>query len=158
MRPILLALSLLFAVTTSHAAVVRLAPDFSFPGIASKSQSLKGLRGQPVVLLITKSPKTSEFKKQVKVLKEIFQQFANEKVIFVAAFTDEVGPIKSDIPFVIANNGAAVASAYGVQDKFNIAIIGKDGNLDYQTPKVLGASRVHDVIQNSFAVQSVTGR
>jgi len=37
-------------------------------------------------------------------------------------------------------------------------IIGKDGNVDYQTKKVLPASRVRDVIQNSFAVQSNTGR
>ena len=57
----------------------------------------------------------------------IYQQFANKQVIFVAAFTGEVGPIKSDIPFVIASNPAAVASAYAAQDKFNIAIIGKDG-------------------------------
>ena len=57
-----------------------------------------------------------------------------------------------------ANDGAAVASAYGVQGKFNIAIIGKDGNVDYQTRKILPASRVNDVIQNSYAVQSNTGR
>ena len=158
MRPLLTALSLLLTLATTHAAVVRLAPEFSFPGAASKTQSLKALRGQPVVLLVSKSPKLGDFKKQVKALKEIYQQFANERVVFVAAFTEEVGPVVSDIPFVVATNGAAVASAYGVQDKFNIAIIGKDGNVDYQTSKVLRASRVHDVIQNSFAVQSVTGR
>jgi len=60
----------------------------------------------------------------------------------------------------IANNGAAVASAYSMpeKDKFNIVIIGKDGNVDYQTSKVIGAARVVDVIQNSYAVQSITGR
>jgi peroxiredoxin len=159
MRPLLLVLSLIFALATARAEVVRPAPDFTFPGI-SKMQSLKALRGQPVVLIITKSPKASEFKAQAKVLKEIYQQFANKQVIFVAAFTGETGPIKSDIPFVIANNGPAVASAYGVsdKDKLNIAIIGKDGNLDYQTRKVIGAERVRDVIQNSYAVQANTGR
>jgi len=45
-----------------------------------------------------------------------------------------------------------------VQDKFNIAIIGKDGNLDYQTKQVLNSARVRDVIQNSYAVQANTGR
>ncbi len=44
------------------------------------------------------------------------------------------------------------------KDKFNIVIIGKDGNVDYQTSKVIGAERVRDVIQNSYAVQSTTGR
>ena len=77
---------------------------------------------------------------------------------FVAAFTGEPGEIKSDIPFAVATNGPAVAGAYGVVDKFNIVIIGKDGNVDYQTKKVIPSSRVRDVIQNSFVVQSSTGR
>ena len=104
--------------------------------MANKNQSLKGLRGQTaVVLIIAKSPKLKEFKNQVKALKEIYQQFANESGcgLCCGLLRDEVGPVVSDIPFVVKNNGGAVASAYGVQDKFNIAIIGKDGNLDYQT-------------------------
>ncbi|MEP6669745.1 MAG: DUF4174 domain-containing protein [Chthoniobacter sp.] len=159
MRPLLLALTLVCTLATAPAAVLRLAPDFTFPGIG-KNQSLKGVRGQPVVIVIAKSPKNGDFKKQVKVLKEIYQQFANKQVIFVAAFIEDSGPVKSDIPFVVANNGAAVASAYGMpeKDKFNIVIIGKDGNVDYQTSKVIGAERVRDVIQNSYAVQSNTGR
>ena len=159
MRPLLIALALLFTLATAPAEVVRLAPDFSFPGVG-KAQSLKAVRGQPVVLIVAKSPKIGEFKAQVKRLKEIYQQFANKQVLFVAAFTAEVGPVKSDIPFVTANNGAAVASAYGVpeKDKFNIIIIGKDGNVDYQTSKVIGAERVRDVVQNSYVVQSTTGR
>jgi peroxiredoxin len=157
MRPLLSALCLVFTLATVPAAVVRLAPDFSFTGI-SKSQSLKGVRGQPVVLLIAQSPKLGDFKTQVKNLKDMYQQFANKQVIFVAAFSGEPGPVKSDIPFVLANNGAAIASAYGVPGKFNIVIIGKDGNVDYQTSKVLTAERVYDVIQNSYAVQANTGR
>ncbi len=157
MRRLLLALSLLAALATSHAAVVRLAPDFSFPGIG-KTKSLKALRGQPVVLVIAESPRTGDFKAQAKNLKDIYQQFASKQVVFVAAFTEEPGVIKSDIPFAVADNGPAVAGAYGVVDKFNIVIIGKDGNVDYQTKKVLPASRVRDVIQNSFAVQSNSSR
>jgi hypothetical protein len=159
LRPILIALSLLIALATTHAVVVRSAPDFTFPGIG-KAQSLKAVRGQPVVLIIAKSPKVSDFKGQVKRLKEIYPQFANKQVLFVAAFTNEVGPVKSDIPFVIANNGAAVASAFGMpeKDKMNIIIIGKDGNVDYQTSKVIGGERVRDVIQNSYEVQAHTGR
>ena len=163
MRSILTVLLLAAGIVTATAAppakpaVVRPAPDFTFPGI-SKSQSLRGVRGQPVVLLIATSPKNGAFKAQVKNIREIYQQFANKQVIFAAAFTGETGPVKSDVPFVVVNNGPGVAGAYGVQDKFNIAIIGKDGNLDYQTKQVLNSSRVRDVIQNSYAVQANTGR
>jgi len=158
MRSLLLAISLLFTFTTAHAQVVRLAPDFTFQGIGPKAQTLRGLRGQPVVLIVVNSPKNWDFKAEVTGLKKRFQEFANKQVIFVVAFTKESGPIKSDIPFVAANDPAAVASAYGVQGKFNVVIIGRDGNLDYQTRKVLTADRVNDVIQNSYAVQSTTGR
>ena len=160
MRSLILALSLVigFGLSTAPAAVVRLGPDFTFPGVGNKAKSLKSLRGQPVVLIVAKSPTNGDFKKQAKYLREIYQQFASKQVVFVAAFTDETGLIKSDIPFAVAENGAAVAGAYGVVDKFNIVIIGKDGNVDYQTKKVLPPERVRDVIQNSYAVQANTGR
>ncbi len=147
----------LFLFLGANAAVVRPAPDFTFPGIG-KTKSLKSLRGQPVVLVIAKSPKTGDFKAQAKYLKEIYQQFASKQVVFVAAFTEETGVIKSDIPFAVADNGPSVAGAYEVADQFNIVIIGKDGNIDYQTKKVLPPERVRDVIQNSFEVQANTGR
>jgi hypothetical protein len=158
MRPLLLALTLIISLASAQAAVVRLAPDFAFPGVGNKNKSLKSLRGQPVVLLIAKSPKTGDFKAQAKYLKEIYQQFASKQVVFAAAFTEGDGMIKSDIPFAVVENGPAVAGAYGVIDKFNIVIIGKDGNVDYQTKKVLPPERVRDVIQNSYAVQANTGR
>lgn len=157
MRSLVLALSLIVVLATAHAAVVRPAPDFSVPGIG-KLKSLKAFRGQPVVLVIAESPRTGDFKEQARNLKDLYQQFASKQVVFIAAFTEEPGVIKSDIPFTVADNGPAVAGAYGVTDKFNIVIIGKDGNVDYQTKKVLRASRVRDVIQNSYAVQANTGR
>lgn len=158
MRSLLLLLSLIVGLSTAPAAVVRLAPDFTFPGIGNKAKSLKSLRGQPVVLIIANKPKNGDVKTQVKYLREIYQQFASKQVVFLAAFTDESGPIMTDIPFAIADNGAAVAGAYGVVDKFTIVIIGKDGNIDYQTRKVLPPERVRDVIQNSYVVQANTGR
>jgi peroxiredoxin len=157
MRPLLLVLTFIATLAVASAAVVRPAPDFSFPGIG-KTKSLKSLRGQPVVLIIAKSPKLGDFKAQAKYLLEIYQQFASKQVVFVAAFTEDEGIIKSDIPFAVASNGPAVAGAYGVTDKFNIVIIGKDGNIDYQTSKVLIPERVRDVIQNSYEVQAHTGR
>ena len=152
MRKIFFATFLLATLAVSEAAVVRLAPDFTLPGLGQKT-TLKSFRGQPVVLVIAKSARTGDFKSQAKYLKEIYQQFASKQVVFIAAFSEDGGPIKSDIPFVVADNGGAVASAYGVQDKFNIVIIGKDGNVDYQTKKVLAPERVRDVVQNSYAVQ-----
>ena len=117
------------------------------------TQSLRSLRGQAVVLLISKTPDSRAFKKQLKYLKEIYQQFASKQVVFIAALREGAGPVKSDIPFVVASNGPAVAAAYGVQDDFTLVIIGKDGNVDYQTSKVCPPERVRDVIQNSFEVQ-----
>ena len=152
MRKLLLAGFLILSLTASQAAVVRLAPEFGFPG-PGKTQSLKSLRGQAVVLLITKTPKNRSFKKQLKYLREIYEQFASKQVVFIAALGDGTGPVESDIPFVVAANGPAVASAYGVADDFALVIIGKDGNVDYQTNKVCTPERVRDVIQNSFVVQ-----
>jgi hypothetical protein len=36
----------------------------------------------------------------------------------------------------------------------NILIIGKDGNIDYQTSRTISGGRVRDVIQNSYQVQA----
>ncbi len=153
-RILLSALGLLLAVH-ADAAVVRLAPDFTYPAAGKKAQSLRALRGQPVVLLIADSADMGAFKKQLKQLREIYSQFASRQVVFVAALKEGSGPVESDIPFVLANDGAAVAARYGMQqDRFNLVIIGKDGNVDYQTWKVATAERIRDVIQNSFPVQA----
>jgi peroxiredoxin len=152
MRSLLAILALICALPL-HAAVVRLTPDFNFPGVG-KARSLRSLRGQAVVLLVARSPREGDFKKQLKYLREIYQQFASKEVVFVAALREGQGPIESNIPFAVATNGPAVADAYGVADDFNIVIIGRDGNIDYQTKKVLTSERVRDVIQNSFQIQS----
>jgi hypothetical protein len=135
--------------------VLRLAPDFSFPGPGNKTRTLRSLRGQPVVLVIARSPRDKLFRKQVDRLHEAYTQFAARQAVFVAAFSrDNEGVIKSDIPWAIANNGPAVSAAYGVEDDFNIVMIGKDGNVDYQTSKLLPPERVGDVLQNSYTVQA----
>jgi hypothetical protein len=137
-----------------HAAPVRLAPEFTFLGAGDKTRTLKSLRGQSVVLLISDSPRRGAFKKQLKYIEEIYQQFASKGVVIVAAVPDLEKPVPSNIPVARATNAAAVTGAYGVEKGFQIAIIGSDGNLDYQTGKVLPPERVRDVIQNSFAVQA----
>jgi len=139
--------------------VIRQAPEFSYLAAGNRSQSLKSLRGQPVVLIIAESPDNRAFRKQIKYLREIYSQFASRNVVFAAAFKDgSAEPVESDVPFAIVNNGPSVAFAYGVEDDFSIAIIGKDGNIDYQTGKVLTPQRIRDVIKNSFAVQAEARR
>jgi len=137
----------------AHAAVVRPAPDFSWPGVG-KVRSLKSLRGQAVVLVIAQSPQTGAFRKQVRWLEESYQSLASRGVVFVGAFREGEGPVKSNIPFVVANNGAAIAQTYGAQGDFSLVVIGKDGNIDYQTDRVRTGERVRDVVQNAFPVQS----
>lgn len=136
------------------ADIVRLAPDFSWQGAGSKRNTLKTLRGQPVVLIIAKSARDKAFRKQVKRLKEIYQEFASRNVVFVAALQEEDGVIPTDVPIVIANNGAKIAADYQAEGSFNLIVIGRDGNMDMQTSKIVPASRIKDVIINSFPVQS----
>jgi hypothetical protein len=155
MRRIFLILFLLFIVIfpASHAAPVRLAPDFAFLAAGDKARSLRSLRGQSVVLIISDSPRRGTPRKQLKYLEEIYEQFASKGVVFVAAVPEGEERLPSNIPVARATNPGALSAAYGVEKGFQIAIIGKDGNLDYQTGKVLPPERVRDVIQNSFAVQ-----
>ena len=145
---------LLVLAASPYAAVIRPAADFTFPGVGNKARSLRSLRGQAVVLVIAESQRDGAFRKQIRYLREIYQQFASKQVVFVAALQEDDGPVKSDIPFVRANNGANVAAAYGAERDFQLVIIGQDGNVDYQTSKVATGERVRDVIQNSFVVQA----
>lgn len=149
---VLTALALLTLAAGAASPVVRPAPDFGIPGAGKKS--LRSLRGQPVVVVFAKNPDERAFKKQLKALATVYQEFASRGTVFIAAFSEAGGQIPSNIPFVVANNGLAVTSAYGVQDGFGIAVIGQDGNLDLVSEKVLPALRVREVVQNSYVVQS----
>ena len=154
MRTLVLTL-LLAVISAGHANVVRSAPEFSWPGAGNSKRSLKSLRGQPVVILIADSPKNGAFRKQLKRLAPVYHELAAKGAVFIAAFrSGEEGPVKSDIPFAVANNGSGVASSYGVNGGFGLAIVGKDGNLDYVTDQVRTGERIRDVIINNFQPQS----
>lgn len=155
MRLLALALTLVFAVSAS-AEVVRKAPDFSWPGAGNKNRSLRSLQGQPVIVVIADNPKNGTFRKQLKWLEDNYTQLAAKGAVFVAAFRTGEGPVRSDIPFIVANNGAAVASAYGVEGEFGLAVIGRDGNLDYVTDRIRSGQRVRDLIINNYANQAAT--
>ena len=155
MKKTLTPLILVFAMLAPClAAVVRLAPEFTWQGVGGKNASLKSLRGQPVVLIVAKSARDHTFRKQAKRLKEIYQEFAGRNVVFIAALAENNGTIPSDVPFVIANDGAKIAADYQVQGSFGVIVIGVDGNVDMQTSKLIPASRIKDVIVNSYPVQT----
>jgi len=153
----LLALSILVASTVTpraaRADVVRPAPNFSL----ATGNSIASFKGQPVVLLIAPSPRSSAFRKQAKRLGAVFQEFAARNAVFVVAFTEadaQGQPIPSNVPFVVANDGAKVAAAYGFNGIFSLNVIGKDGNLDLTTAKIVPASRVMDMILNNYEQQT----
>jgi hypothetical protein len=147
---VLIAALAMFGVV--QAAVVRLAPDFTYQG--SKHSTLKSLRGQPVVLIVARSAKDGTFRKQAKRLKEIYQDFASRNVIFVAAFQKDEGTIPSDVPFLIADNAAKITADYQVQGNFAVIVIGTDGNVDMQTSLLVPATRIRDVVINSYPEQA----
>ena len=141
----------------ADAGVVRPAPSFSFGGAGGKN-SLASLRGQPVVLVIAQTGKTKALRSQMKSLRNIYHDCASRGAVFVAALADGGGTVPSDIPFALANNGAAVAAAYGMRGDFLIAVIGRDGNLDLVTDKPIPGARVFEVIKNNFDVQEKARR
>ena len=151
-------IALIVAAATAAAGVARPAPDFTWTG--GKSASLKGLHGQPVILIVAPSPRSYSFGKQLKRLEAEYPQFASRGAVFVAAFTDasEDTAVKSNIPFVIAKDGAGVAARYGVTHRFSLIVVGKDGNMDLITSKVCPASRVRDVILNNAELQAAERR
>lgn len=156
MKMLLRAGLILSICVSAHAArgaeMARPAPNFGIEGVA-KSTSLKSFRGQAVVLIITKSARRREFRHELDRLKQMYSQFSNEKVIFVAAIENGPQEVRSNIPFIVASNPAQVAADYGVTGRFAIAVIGVDGNLDMITEKVINGSRVRDVIFNNFQSQ-----
>lgn len=154
----LAALALLATITSRvNAGVVRPAPSFTFGGAGGKN-SLGSLRGQPVVLIIAQNGKSKALREQIKSLRNIYHDCASRGAVFVAALTEGGGAVPSDIPFVLASNGAAVASAYKMNGDFLIAVIGRDGNLDLITDQPIPGARIFEVIKNNFDVQQKARR
>jgi hypothetical protein len=139
---------------TAEARVVRPAPDFAWVDFNGKAQNLKSLAGQATVILIAPSPRDWTFRSQVGQLQKAYQRFAAAKLVCFAAFTNEGGTIRSNIPFVTVADGPRVAFLYEITKGFAIAVIGPDGNLDCLSTKVLPAQRILDLMNANFAVQA----
>jgi hypothetical protein len=132
-------------------AVVRPAPSFD---LAGTGKSLKDFRGQTVVVLITRSAREKDFREMVYRLNQIYSQFSAERVIFVAAIENGPQTVLSNIPFVLAANPQMVASEYGVNGRYAIAVIGVDGNVDLITWRMIAAERVRDMVFNNYESQA----
>lgn len=153
-KPLLFAIIAGFlAVGAADAAVVRPAPNVTWLDYTGKPKGIGAFKGQPIVILVAPSPRDRAFRAQVGQLQKMYERYAAAKVVFVVAFTQEPGQIRSNIPFALAGDGPKVAFDYQTGEKFGIAIVGRDGNLDYVTSKVLPAQRIFDVIGNSFVPQ-----
>jgi hypothetical protein len=152
----------IYAGSPLRAEVVRPAPDFWLGPLPDGTpETLKGQRGRPVILLLARSPETGAFRSQIKEIASRFDRLSNRKVLIVAAFEETpargfTGLVRSDVPVVVAPKGAEVCRQFGLNTlgaKAAIALIGPDGNLDYMTPKILNASRISQVIGNSYQFQ-----
>lgn len=137
------------------ANVVRPAPDVTWIGAGGRTASIRAFRGQPVVILVAPAPDFKAMRKQVSRIEDRYLQFSAKKTVFIAAFTQRTDRVASNIPFVIAANGAAVATAYGVPpNELSVIVISPDGNLDLVSKKVENAQRILDVVNNSYQAQA----
>ena len=131
------------------------APDFAWIGAGGKTYPSKELRGQPMVILVASSPDAKGLRQEAGRIQENYLDLAARKAVFFAAFTGQTGRVASNVPFAIAQNGAAVAAAYGVTGKdFAVIVVGTDGNVDLVSDKVEGAQRILDIINNNGQTQA----
>ncbi len=157
-RLALIALAFLGSMALVSAEVVRPAPNFSWVNVQGKVENLSAFKDRTIVLLITNSPRNWRFRGQLGQLNKLYQTFASRNTIFVAAFTETPGRVNSNIPFVLASDGPRVGFEYGSNEQFLIAIIGRDGNLDCVTDRILPAQRILDIAVNSFVNQELMRR
>jgi len=154
----LVALALCALPATARSNVVVPAPEFGWINAEGRAESASKFRNQPVVVLIAPTPRSWTFRSQVGQLQRVYQRLGATGAVAVAAFTNKGGTIRSNIPFVIANDGPRVAALFGIEHGFAIAVLGKDGNIDALSTRVLSGQRILDIIGNSFVVQTALRR
>lgn len=152
------AVTLLWA-PLGKAEVVRPAPDLAFTLKEGKTRSLSSFRGQPLILLLADSPKRGPFKAQLKALEGSYDRLANRGVVVAAGFKKGAAEaLRTNIPLVEPADGSTACTAFGLKGDFAIVLIGPDGNIDYQTGKVININRILEVMQNSFEIQKASLR
>ncbi|MEI6036068.1 MAG: hypothetical protein WCS65_17515 [Verrucomicrobiae bacterium] len=158
MKPLLLTLLLALSIPALRADVVRPAPEFFWVDASGARKSSKSLLGRPVILLVADSPREWAFRSQVGQLQKMYERLASEKAVCVAAFSGTPGIVRSNIPFVSVADGPRASQDLQIERGFGIAVIGKDGNLDYSGSHVIPVQRIYDILDNSFAVQKALRR
>lgn len=158
MKPFCLILFLALGAGALRADVVRPSPEYRWVDSTGARKSSKDFLGRPVVILVAKSPREWAFRSQIGQLQKMYGRLAAEKIVCVAAFSEAPGVVRSNIPFVIAADGPRTAYDLQAEKRFAIAIIGKDGNLDYSGGKVLPVQRIYDILDNSYTVQKALRR
>ncbi|MEI6337942.1 MAG: hypothetical protein WCQ57_05080 [Verrucomicrobiota bacterium] len=152
-RHLLIAVCCLLPLGGLPALVVNPAPNIPWLDSTGKINGLSAFMGQPVIVLVAPSPRDRTFRAQVGQVQKLFERYAAQKVIFMVAFTQEQGRIGSNVPFVLAADGPRTAFDLRTGDRFGIAFIGRDGNLDYVTNKVIPSLRMNDILGASFVTQ-----
>jgi hypothetical protein len=158
MKSFCLVLFLALGAGVLRADVVRPSPEYRWVDSTGAHKSSKDFLGRPVVILVAKSPREWAFRSQIGQLQKMYGRLAAEKIVCVAAFSEAPGVVRSNIPFVIAADGPRTAYDLQAEKGFAIAIIGKDGNLDYSGGKVLPVQRIYDILDNSYTVQKALRR
>ncbi|MBE2204194.1 MAG: hypothetical protein IAE94_07650 [Chthoniobacterales bacterium] len=153
-----LILLLVLAAGTLNADVVRPSPEYTWVDSTGTRKSSREFLGRPVVVLVANSPRSWAFRSQVGQLQRMYDRLAAEKIVCVAAFSQTPGVIRSNIPFVLAADGPRLAHDFQASRGFAIAIIGKDGNMDFFGHRVIPVRRIYDILDNSFVVQKTLRR
>jgi hypothetical protein len=152
---LLVALQVLAAsAPSSLAEVVRPAPELAFPAYGGKTRSLASFKGQPVIILLADSHSRGSFKAQLRELDASFDRLAIRGTVIAAGFkkgNPEVA--NTNIPLILLPDGAAACAAFRTKNEFTIVLVGPDGNVDYQTSKVLNINRILEVMQNNYEIQ-----
>ncbi len=158
MRFLVLAILVALATPFAQAQVVRPAAEFRWTDSTGTTRSSREFLGRPVVLLIANSPRQWAFRSQIGQLQQMYERLANDKLVCVAAFSQQPGVVRSNIPFVTVPDGPRVAFDFGVPEGFAIAIIAPDGNLDLISERVVPSRRVYDVLLNTYTAQRAMRR
>jgi|GEM_PF-548560 len=133
-------------------SVVTPAPDVAWKA-GNQIEHLSSLRGKPVLILFTDTPLNHTLRHQLRELKSRYEYMAAHGLICAVAFTQEIGSVPSNIPFVTLLHGESSARAYGVSHNFGIALLGADGNLDCLSTHPLSGQRIADLMDASYTIQ-----
>ena len=158
--PLLISLAAMLAASPrASAEVVRPAPSVAFPPYGGKPKSLASFKGQPLILLLADSPRRGSFKAQLKELEGSFDRLAIRGTVVAAGFkSGDPEAVRTNVPLVLLPEGAAACAAFQLKGEFVVVLVGPDGNIDYQTGKVLNMNRILEVMQNSYEIQKAAQR